>query len=227
MKRKVRVLVADDHAILRAGLSMLINSQPDMEAVGEAGSGPEAVNQASALAPDVVVLDLTMPHTDASRTIRELATSRAAPRVLVLTMHDDPAYLDMAMSAGAHGFVTKKAADPELLAAIRAVHSGRQFVDATIDRRTGHRRLRQAATDAQRPRSLLSARESEVLRLLGAGYTNRAVAQSLGVSVKTVETYRSRLSEKLGLKGRADLVRYALQSGVLSAERLPAGDRNR
>jgi len=220
LTRKIRVLVADDHAILRAGLALLINSQADMEVVGEAATGPEAVRQSATLQPDVVVLDLTMPRTDASKTISELSGKRGGLRVLVLTMHDDPAYLDMAMSAGAYGFVTKKAADSELLAAIRAVHSGRQFIDATTGRGSP-RRFRKKADVRQRTKSLLSRRESEVLRLVGAGHTNRAIAESLALSVKTVETYRARLCEKLGLHDRAELVLYALQTGLLSADGLP------
>lgn len=226
MTRPIRVLVADDHAILRAGLGLLINAQPDMQVVGEASTGRETLRKAAAAKPDVVILDLTMPQTDGRRTIGELVQMRGAPRVLVLTMHDDPAYLEMALSAGASGFVVKRAADSELLSAIRAVSSGRQFVDATMG---GHldplRRRKARGRPARRGKDVLSERESEVLRRLAEGHTNRAVALQLGLSVKTVETHRARLSEKLGLRGRADLVRYALQTGLVSAERL--GPRHR
>ena|SRR5438128_868712 len=226
--RKTQVLVADDHAVLRAGLGLLINAQGDMEVVAEAASGAEAVRKAAVMKPDVVLLDLTMPRTDGAKTIAELAGRRGGPRVLVLTMHDDPAYLDMAMSAGAAGFVVKRAADSELLSAIRAVSSGRQFVDATMGGRLVPLRFRKRGAGRQgrqRSESVLSRREGEVLGLLGEGHTNRAVAGRLGLSVKTVETYRARLCEKLGLHGRADLVRYALQTGLVSAERLAPRDR--
>jgi two-component system response regulator NreC len=221
----IRVLLADDHAILRAGLAMLINSQPDMEIVGEAGDGPECVKRAATAKPDVVVFDLTMPRTDVTKTIRELAGARAAPRVLVLTMHDDPAYLDMALAAGASGFVTKRAADPELLAAIRSVHSGRPFIDAAVERRTAPGRAEGSAGNRRSRKGQLSKREAEVLKLLGAGHTNRAIAERLKLSVKTVETYRARLCEKLGLHDRSELVRYALQTGIVSADRLVGQER--
>ena len=225
MTSGIRVLLADDHAILRAGLAMLINSQPDMEIVGEAGDGPECVKRAASVKPDVVVFDLTMPRTDVSKTIRELSSARAGMRVLVLTMHDDPAYLDMALAAGASGFVTKRAADPELLAAIRSVHSGRSFVDSTVERRTSPERAQASPSSRRSRKGQLSKREAEVLKLLGAGHTNRAIAERLELSVKTVETYRARLCEKLGLHDRAELVRYALQTGIVSADRLVGQER--
>jgi two-component system response regulator NreC len=221
---KIRVLVADDHAILRSGLGLLINAQADMEVIGEATNGTQAVRKASVARPDVVLLDLSMPRTDSADTIRALCRLPRAPRVVVLTMHDDPAYLDTSLAAGASGYVVKKAADSELLAAIRAVHAGRQFVDATMGGgRLAQSRLR--AAGGPRRRELLSEREGEVLRLLGAGHTNRAIAERLKLSVKTVETYRSRLCDKLGLHDRAGLVRYALQTGLVSADRLPFNDR--
>jgi two-component system response regulator NreC len=219
------VLLADDHAILRAGLAMLINSQPDMQVVGEAADGPECVKRTAAVRPDVVVFDLTMPHTDVGKTIRELAGAKNASRVLVLTMHDDPAYVDLALAAGASGFVTKRAADPELLAAIRSVHSGRSFVDPAVERRSSPARGEGSAGQRRTRKGLLSKREAEVLKLLGAGHTNRAIAERLKLSVKTVETYRARLCEKLGLHDRAELVRYALQTGIVSADRLGAQER--
>jgi two-component system response regulator NreC len=220
MTPKVRVVIADDHAILRSGLTLLINSQPDMEVVGEAEDGPQAVQRAASLRPDVLVFDLTMPRTDVTKTIRELLARRGARRVLVLTMHDDPAYLDLAMAAGACGFVTKKAADPELLAAIRSVHSGRPFVDGGVERRASPERAQGSQRTRRRRKGPLSKREYQVLTLLGAGHTNRAIAERLTLSVKTVETYRARLCEKLGLHDRAALVRYALQTGIVSADRL-------
>jgi two-component system, NarL family, response regulator NreC len=225
MTTAIRVLLADDHAILRAGLAMLINSQPDMQVVGEAADGPECVKRTAAVRPDVVVFDLTMPHTDVGKTIRELAGAKSASRVLVLTMHDDPAYVDLALAAGASGFVTKRAADPELLAAIRAVHSGRSFVDPAVERRSSPARGEGSAGQRRSRKGLLSKREAEVLKLLGAGHTNRAIAERLKLSVKTVETYRARLCEKLGLHDRSELVRYALQTGIVSADRLASQER--
>ena len=194
--------------MLRAGLRMLLDAQPDMVVVAEAADGPEAARKAKQLHPDVAVLDLTMPNTDPAFTIRQL--TRLGARTVVLTMHDDPAYADAAFAAGALGFVVKKAADVELLSAIRAVSRGRRFLDAGaghVGRSRGAARLRQ-----------LSQREDQALRLLGYGFTNREIAARLGVSVKTAETFRARICQKLGLRSRAELVQYALRMGLVSAE---------
>jgi two-component system response regulator NreC len=215
---KTRVLVADDHALLRAGLRLLIEAQADLEVVGEAADGDEAVRLARELRPDVLLLDLTMPGTSGMAVLEKLTGRPGAPRVVVVTMHDDPAYLDAAMGAGAHGYVVKRAADTELLAAIRAVSRGRIFVDAAMGGTLvsgDHARRRSARVPHRRP---LSPRESEVLRLLAGGFTNREAAERLGVSTKTVETFRARVSEKLGLQGRAALVRYVVQTGMFTLD---------
>lgn len=215
---KIRVLIADDHAILRAGLAMLVNAQPDMEVVGEASNGSEALQRVLKMEPDVVLMDLTMPETNSFKVIEGIRKECPRTRVLVLTMHDDPAYLRSALAVGASGYIVKKAADTELLGGIRAVHRGRTFVDLTI------------AGDLAEPlpgkaRPLLSQRETEVLRLLVQGHTNQQIADSIHVSVKTVETYRARLAQKLGLSTRADLVRYALETGLLTIDTLPPQDQ--
>jgi DNA-binding NarL/FixJ family response regulator len=207
--KPLQVLLADDHAILRGGLRLLINAEQDMAVVEEAADGPEAVRKARQARPDVVVLDLTMPRTEPLATIRQL--SRLGTRVVVLTMHDDPAYVDSALAAGAGGYVVKKAADTELLAAIRAVSRGRRFLDA------GGRLGRARSPETGRMRRL-SEREEQVLRLIGYGFTNREIAGRLRVGVKTVETFRARVCEKLGLRSRADLVRYALRMGLVAPE---------
>lgn len=205
---RIRVLVADDHAVLRAGLRLLIESQPDMTVVGEAADGPEAVRKTREVKPEVVVLDLVMPRTQPSATIAQI--KRLGAHVLVLTMHDDRAYLDSAVAAGARGYVVKRAADTELIAAIRAVSDGREFVDAP---------RKEPKSRAGRPfRSHLSPREQLVVRQVARGHTNREIATSLGVSEKTVETFRARACKKLGLASRAELVRYALRMRLLDAE---------
>ena len=211
---KTRVLLADDHAVLRAGLAALINAQPDMEVAGEAGDGAEALEQAARLRPDVVLLDLTMPNRSGFDALRDLVRQCPESRVLVLTMHDDPAYGRSVMAAGALGYVTKKAADREVLSAIRAVRDGRRFVDIT--------QAEAMLPIAQRPpRDILSRRECEVLGLLAHGLTYQEIAERLAVSIKTVETYLGRASQKLGLKRRAQLVRYAFETGLLDSQRLP------
>lgn len=224
MTGKLRVLVADDHAVLRSGLRLLIDGQPDMEVVGEAGDGREAIRKTSEAKPDVVLFDLTMPRTNAMETIRHVTRSRPKAKVVVLTMHEHPAYVRSAVAAGAAGYVVKQAADTELLTAIRAVSQGGRFLatapaDAAAPAPEGADRP--AATAGTRaPRALLSPRESQVLRLLAQGHSNRQIATRLKLSVKTVETFRARLSKKLRLRGRAALVRYALRTGLVTIENL-------
>ena len=220
--KRIRVLIADDHAVLRAGLKLLISAQSDMVVVGEAEDGPATVRNAQATAPNVVLLDLSMPGTRFAQTIEQVVRLAPTSRVLVLTMHDDPAYLQAALQAGASGYIVKKAADVELLTAIRAVHQGRSFVDLT---RPGEpapgQPIRRVSRDSPSPaghRRPLSRREAEVLRLLAQGYTNQEAADHLAVSVKTIETHRKRLSDKLGLKSRAQLFRFAVEGGLLQGE---------
>jgi two-component system response regulator NreC len=214
----IRVLIADDHAVLRAGLKLLINAQTDMAVVGEAGSGPEAVRVAQATAPHVVLLDLSMPGAGSTQTIEQLGVVAPEARVLVLTMHDDPAYMRAALQAGASGYIVKKAADVELLTAIRVVSHGRTFVDLTRPGESARAPELQRGSrnsPAVGQAKPLSPREAEVLRLLAQGHTNREAADQLAVSVKTIETHRKRLTEKLGLKSRAQLFRFAVEVGLL------------
>jgi two-component system response regulator NreC len=214
------VLIADDHAVLRAGLRLLLEVQNDMEVVGEAGDGSGVCGKAQKLQPDVVLMDLSMPGPPSGEVIRQVLQACPTTRVLILTMHDDAAFLASALSAGAAGYVVKKVADSELLSAIRAVHAGRTFVDLTQTLRPSPIPLREGVgAPSERPKDL-SRREREVLRLLAQGHSNQQVADQLRVSVKTVETYRTRLSEKLGLKGRAELYRFAVESGILDADSL-------
>jgi len=203
---RTRILLADDHAILRAGLAMLIEAQDDLVVVGEAADGIEAVDKTRKLKPDVVILDLTMPRLSGLEALREIRHDCPDTGVLVLTMHDDPAYGRSLLAAGALGYVTKKAADRELLLAIRTVREGRHFVD-----------LSQAEAMLPNP-GPLSQREQQVLTELAQGFTHQEIADRLALSIKTVETYLARLSSKLGLHRRADLVRYALDVGLLSGE---------
>ena len=219
----IRVLIADDHAVVRAGLRMLIGGQPDMEVGGEAADGAETVLRAQAVKPDVVILDLSMPGPRSTRTIERLLRLEPRPHILVLTMHDDPAYFRSAFQAGATGYVVKNAADVEVLTAIRVVHRGRTFVDLT--RSHDSTRGESAAPTTQdrltvARRKLLSRREAEVLRLIAQGHTHQEIADQLALSIKTIETYRKRLFEKLDLKSRAQLFRFAFESGLL--ERDPA-----
>jgi DNA-binding NarL/FixJ family response regulator len=206
---RIRVLLADDHALLRAGLRLLINAQPEMEVVGEAADCPETLRQVQLLGPDVLTLDLSMPGGSSIKLIEQLRREHPQTQVLVLTMHDDPAYLRAALAAGSAGYVVKTAADTELLRAIRGVSAGRVVVDVNLPRTT----LPAAGPEAGL--AALSGREREVLTLLVQGHTNQEIARRLFLSVKTIETYRARIAEKLGLRTRAELVRYALEVGLL------------
>jgi two-component system response regulator NreC len=219
---KIRVMIADDHAILRAGLKMLVNAQPDMEVVSEASDGEEAVETVRETKPDVALLDLTMPRVGGMKALERMARDRRKTRVLVLTMHDDPAYLRSALAAGASGYLLKRAVDAELIAAIRAVHRGGIFVDPRLAGILVQDVLAKGKTKAgsTRPVNILSARELQVLKLVARGYTSLEIAKQIFVGVKTIETYRSRLSEKLGLRTRSDVIRFAVQMGLLTPEAL-------
>ena len=218
----IRVLIADDHAILRSGLKMLINAQSDMEVVSEAADGDRAVRAARETRPDVTLMDLTMPGSGGMGALEEIARCCPDTRVLVLSMHDDPAYLRSVLAAGASGYVLKRAVDTELLSAIRAVHRGGVFVDPSLAHVFVRDAIDKAATKGRAPRSLkiLSERERQVLGLVAQGYGSQEIAKQILVSVKTVETYRARIAEKLGLRTRNEIVRFAVQMGLLTAEAL-------
>jgi two-component system, NarL family, response regulator NreC len=219
---KIRVMIADDHAILRAGLRMLVNAQTDMEVVSEAPDGEQAVQVARETRPDVALLDLTMPRVGGMKALQEMTRDCRETRVLVLTMHDDPAYLRSALAAGASGYLLKRAVDAELIAAIRAVHRGGIFVDPRLAKVLVQDVIakRSAKADSTRPANILSRRELQVLRLVARGYTSAEIAKQIFVGVKTIETYRSRLAEKLGLRTRSDVIRFAVQMGLLTPETL-------
>jgi two-component system, NarL family, response regulator NreC len=225
---KIRVLIADDHAVLRAGLRILINTQPDMVVVAEAGDGIEAVKQATQNRPDVAVMDITMPAISGIQAIEQIRQACPRTQILVLTMHDDTAYLRSALAAGASGYVVKKSADSELISAIHAVHRGQMFVDlASSSGAIQEALLNRSSQEPTRPgdpKSLLSQRERAVLTLVAQGYTNQQVADRLCLSVKTIETYRMRLAEKLELRTRADLTRYALEIGLIGPGKFPPSE---
>ncbi|HJT19772.1 MAG TPA: response regulator transcription factor [Nitrospira sp.] len=218
----IRLLIADDHAVLRAGLRALVASQSDMDVVAEARDGNETVIKAVATKPDVVVLDLAMPQTSGFQVIPVLFRSCPATRVLILSMYDDLACLRAAFDSGAAGYVTKKAADGELLTAIRAVANGKNYLCSLSQERLAMESLGLdgPAPDAvtRNRAGLISQREREVLVMVAQGYTNRQIAERLMVSVKSIESYRARVQEKLGLQTRVELLRYALAIGLLRSD---------
>jgi two-component system response regulator NreC len=209
----ISVLIADDHAILRAGLRMLVDDQEDMRVLGEANTLESTLEQIQALSPDVLLLDLTMPDGNGVSVIEPVLAAKPKTRVLVLTMHDGEAYLRKAIAAGAAGYVVKRAADTELLSAIRTVNEGRSYINVG-DLQT----LLTSAPPlkpAKESLSVLSPREREVLEFTAHGYTYREIAEKIELSVKSVETYRARVAAKLNLRSRAQLVRFALECGLL------------
>ncbi len=214
----ISILLADDHAVLRAGLRVLLNGEPDMTVIGEAGSGDEALRQIEACRPDVVVLDLSMPGMNGLDALERITAQYPQTRVLVLTMHADKQYILRVLQAGGAGYVLKSGADTELIHAIRHVSAGGSYLypDATqvlLDEYRGHKEpVEQDTLD------LLSEREREVLRMIALGYGSREIGEMLFISPKTVDTYRQRAMEKLGLESRADIVQYALKKRLLDAE---------
>lgn len=214
----IRILIVDDHAVLRAGLRLLLDAESDMEVVGEAGNGVDALTLARKLVPDVVLLDLTMPKMGGLEVLRQIRDSGPS-RVLILTMHDDEGYLREVLTAGGAGYVLKRAADVELLSAIRAVSQGGTYLHAAHTKILFESRAARHRSDVpSEPEPRLSPREEEILQLIALGYTSRQAAEKLHLSAKTVETYRGRVMAKLNLHSRADLVQYALRRGLLNEE---------
>lgn len=218
--RPIRVLLADDHAVLRAGLKALLATQPDLEAVGESGEGSEAVRLVESLQPDVLLLDVTMPGNEQFAALRAVHARAPQTRVLLLTMHEDEALLREALRLGAAGYVLKKAAEAELLTAIRAVARGEAYVDPALTRAMIEGYLGRGEKTAQpspAPAGILTPRETEILRLTAEGYTNKEIADQLTISVKTVETHKAHIAEKLGTRSRVEWLRYVRDEGLLSA----------
>ncbi|MEQ9398951.1 MAG: response regulator transcription factor [Longimicrobiales bacterium] len=214
MPEPIRVLLADDHAMFRAGIRALLEASGGFEVVGEAASGDEALELVRELKPDVVVMDLSMPGSNGLDATRRLAGYSGDIRVLVLTVHAEEEYLVPVVEAGAHGYLTKTSADTDLIEAIRVVHRGEVFLPpraATLLLR----RYRSEENQDQAGLNDLSSREQEVLALTAEGFSSREIGQKLFISHKTVDTYRSRIMEKLQLNHRSELVRFALRVGLL------------
>ncbi len=207
-----RVLLVDDHGILRAGLRLLLERTSEFRVVGEAETAREALEEAQRLQPDLILLDLTLPDQSGLQLLPALRQAAPKARVLVLTIHAEEAFLQEALRQGAYGYVVKSAVDQELLTALRWVAQGRKYIHPSMAEALLKSLL---SEEPQRSTGELSPREEEVLRLVAQGYTNREIAERLHLSVKTVETYRARGMEKLGLQNRAQLVRYALHRGWL------------
>lgn len=219
MNRKLRILLADDHEIVRDGLRLLIDGRPDMRVVGEAANGKQVILKARDLKPDIVVMDLSMPELNGLQATERLKLEWPGIKIIALTAHADEAYLSLLCKAGASGYVLKSSAGEELIQAIGEVARGGVHFEASLASKALARQM--AATTAGREPSPaeLSSREKEVLTRLAWGYSNKEIAANLGLSVKTVETYKVRVSEKMGFHSRTQMVEYALRQGWLNETR--------
>ncbi len=216
MSEKTKLLLVDDHEIVRAGLRMLLMAEEDMEIVGEAGSGEEALTLMRETAPDVVLMDVAMPGMSGVEATRRIKRMRPQTAVLALTMHEDEAYFFQMLEAGASGYVPKRAAADDLVSAIRAVREGNVFLYPSLARLLVEDYLNKGRSDETRGADPLTPREREVLVLIAEGLTNREIADKLVISVKTVDRHRENIMRKLNLHKRVDLVKYAIEKGLIS-----------
>ena len=210
----IRVLIADDHAIVRAGLRALIHSEPAMELIGEASGGYETIDLVEKSQPNVLVLDLSMPDLDGIAVTKKITPQFPTVKILVLTLHEDEALLRAALKAGASGYILKRAAETELISAIHTILRGDLYVDPSMVRKLLSDETPHVVTQAK-SNEALTPREIEVLKLIVQGYTNRQIGEELNISVRTAESHRANLSDKLGLHSRVELVRYAREHGLI------------
>lgn len=211
MRKRIRILLADDHRMVRQGFKLILESQEDMEVVGEAGNGREAVEKATALQPDVVVMDVTMPELNGIEATRRLRAAAPYSHVLALSVHRDGVYVREMVRAGAEGYILKESADTELLAAVRAVSDGNSYLSPEVAGAV----LKDYRRQASHPLDLLTPREREILQLVAEGMTNKNIASQLNLSVYTIDGHRTRIMEKLGFHSVGELVLFAVRNGIV------------
>jgi DNA-binding NarL/FixJ family response regulator len=211
MVRKIRIFIADDHAIVRQGFRLILNQEPDMEVIGEAGSGADALRAVNELKPDVIVLDVAMPEMNGVEVTRRIMESDPEARVIMLSMHKDAVYVRETLRAGARGYLLKDSIDHDLLRAVRAVARGEGFLSPEVSRTVLDEYQR-----TEDPFDSLTAREREVLQMLAEGKVAKEIATALDVSVYTVDAHRGRIMKKLGLHSSTELVRYAMRKGLIT-----------
>jgi DNA-binding NarL/FixJ family response regulator len=215
MEARTRILLAEDHGTVREGIKLLVNSQPDMEVIGEAADGAAAVVEAEKLKPDMVVMDISMPELNGLAATKKLRKLCPKVKILTLTRHTDDGYLQQLIKAGVNGYVLKQSAPSELITAIRAVNEGKSYIDSALtDRLMGGYIARSQSVRGEGPPDV-TERESEVLRMIAWGYSNKEIAAKLDLSVKTVEAHKTNTMKKLGMRSRIDIVRYAILRGWL------------
>ncbi len=213
---KIRILLADDHTILRAGLKMMLNAQPDMEVVGEAQDGRQAIEETQKLQPDIVLMDITMPDLNGIEATRQIKRLVPDVKILMLTMHEHDEYVFQALQAGASGYMLKEAADTELITALHVITSGQFYLSPTAQSVVVGDYLQKVRTGEERDSySSLTEREREILKLVAEGYTNNQIAERLVISPKTVDTHRTHIMDKLNMHSRAELIKYAMRRGLL------------
>ena len=215
---KITVLVADDHTIVRKGICSLIDGKADIQIVGEAEDGREAIDKVAALSPDVVLMDITMPHLNGLEATRQIKKMFPQIKILALTMYTNEEYILQILQAGASGYVIKQAAPAELLSAIHAVYRGDTFLSPPISKTIIDEYLKHTIPSTSAEHEKLTDREREVLQLIAEGYSNREIAHNLNISIKTVGVHRTNLMEKLEIHNIADLVKYALRKGIIGLD---------
>jgi two-component system, NarL family, response regulator NreC len=213
---KIHILLADDHTILRAGLKMMLNAQPDMEVVGEAPDGRQAITETQRLQPDIILMDITMPEMNGIEATRQIKKLVPESKILILTMHEHDEYVFQALRAGASGYMLKEAADTELISALHIIHSGQFYLSPMAQSvLVGDYLQRVRIGEEKDSYSSLTEREREILKLIAEGFTNNQIAERLVISPKTVDTHRTHIMDKLNLHSRAELVKYAMRRGLL------------
>ncbi len=217
MKPKLKILLVDDHQTVREGIKLLVNSQADMEVIGEAGDGEIAIEMAKTLKPDVIIMDISMPRLNGLMATKQLRAANSDVKILTLSRHTDDGYLQQLLAAGVNGYVLKQSAPTHLISAVREIASNKSYLDPALAKRvidgfSGRSALRGEGTIE------LSNRESEVVRLIALGYSNKEIAAKLSLSVKTIEAHKTNSMRKLGMSGRIDIVHYAILQGWMSAE---------
>lgn len=211
----IRVLVVDDQQMIREGIALILKSQPDIEVVGEASDGREALERVEETRPDVVLMDISMPHLNGIDATVLVKRRFPQVKVLVLTVHDAEGYILQLLRAGASGYIVKKAAGDELVEAIRSVCRGDYYLHPTVTRQVIQEYMRHMQEGTRYPEDVLTERERQIVQLAAEGYKNREIAEQLGISLKTVETHRANIMQKLNISDRVELVRYAIRAGII------------
>jgi two-component system response regulator NreC len=210
MGEKLKILIAEDHQTVREGIKLLVNSQPDMEIIGEAGDGEDAIGKAVDAVPDLLLMDISMPNLNGLKATKKLRSVIPNLKILILTRHTDDGYLQQLLGAGANGYVLKQSAPTELITAIRAIAAGNAYLDPSLTRKVMGGYVNRSSSLRGETKGELSDREAEVLRLIAFGYSNKEIAGKLDLSVKTIEAHKANAMRKLGITSRIDIVKYAI-----------------